>query len=1443
MNHRFLLSTRGRVAAVISFSLVCAPQLWAAGIEGAPGSAMTVTQAASGAEVVQIARPEANGLSHNLANSYNIGVAGAVINNAVNAGVSQLAGRLEANAQLGGQAASVVLAEVVSRNPSLLLGQQEMFGHAADFVLANPNGISCNGCGFINTPRASLLVGTAQQEDGRIRSLQSAGGAALSIGSSGVRAGEVLDLIAPRIDDQGAVVAVSGINALSGHAVFDYASGQSAPLPAGAAALDSRYLGGMEAGRIRIVSTDLGAGVNLGGALLAAQELNVRSQGTVALQDAQLKAPQLTLAGQQVSAQPLLDNSSESQGKHDESWFLWQTGADDRQHTSKQSEIRRSSLEGQQLSVEAAGAIALEATDVKAGSIRMQAGEITLNGALLHTQELQDDSAWLNSWSREQHKSQETQQEIGSSLVALQDISLSSRGDIDLQGAQIKAGHDLHLSAGQDLRLAGLVEQDAQRDQGRRYLEGAQLESGSWDSASVQQRLQATQLQAGALLDLSAAGRIGLQGARLQTAGDMTLNAAGSVEIGTQTLQQTQTSKQQSTRWGGLAGSDSKDDSRIQQVNQASDLQARGAVSIQAGQNVKISGSMVHGDHGARALAQKGSIEIDPSTDSTRLRRDEHSNGVFNIPLQAEQQQSDLEHLQGTRLDSGGTLQLAGSGDIAVLGSHLNAATALELQAGGKLTLGAAQQHEQESSSGRTLQINAGAGLDSATARAHAELGATQNSSASARQSTGNQGSSLSGNSVALNAGGDLTLQASQVTALAGDAAIHGKNLTLGALYDQEQRSQSTDVSSGGVQLQAGLQGASSGLALSGKHEQSSVDSRQAQPSKITASGRVQLDASGQMLSEGASVGAGGALTLNATQIDNQAAVSRREETQGQNLWSASQGQTVDLSGWSKPVIKVLDDVKNGQFSQARDDAGKLVNAARDEVNKLRQGDYQGAWNQIKQLGIPQLGSEISLQDSRQNSSQLAQGASGSQFSGASVQVHSAGVLNDQATLYQAGTGELRISADSQHFSALDLENRQQSQSLQGGLKLNASTNTGKDLTLKVALNGADNSQNQVEHVAQTGGMLAGKGIDIALAHDADYQGTRMDAGQGALKLVSGGTLSLGAALTGQEQHQSALAGTLAVDLTLSPNPNKAMDLGGGGKLSVSGGQSGLMRQGGEVAQLDAGAGVLLQAGKDLRLVGSQINSPRAGESGVLLRAAGNIEVSAVAQIQGQDKRSGSAELAGESRLKSVPGGQLALQMQVDQSAHAGSALAHIAGAQVSLESGRDLQVNGGEIQADKLNVKVGGDLRLSSLRDEDRSLQLALSLAGNSPNLQKLVSADGVDVTGKLKLEQGALDAAVHPSGFSAKNALELAVAGQGTLTGASIESAGTLAQQGGGLALVAMPGSRSSSKGGVDFSGTPLGVASQVARDVLSGKPPLGLQHESHSEDLTLPARQGQR
>ena len=50
--------------------------------------------------------------------------------------------------------------EVTSTNPSNLRGYTEVAGSKADVIIANPNGITCNGCGFINTSRGVLTTGT-----------------------------------------------------------------------------------------------------------------------------------------------------------------------------------------------------------------------------------------------------------------------------------------------------------------------------------------------------------------------------------------------------------------------------------------------------------------------------------------------------------------------------------------------------------------------------------------------------------------------------------------------------------------------------------------------------------------------------------------------------------------------------------------------------------------------------------------------------------------------------------------------------------------------------------------------------------------------------------------------------------------------------------------------------------------------------------------------------------------------------------------------------------------------------------------------------------------------------------------------------------------------------------------------------------------------------------
>ena len=42
----------------------------------------------------------------------------------------------------------------------------EVFGTKADVIVANPNGVTCDGCGFINTPRVTLTTGTPNIDSG-----------------------------------------------------------------------------------------------------------------------------------------------------------------------------------------------------------------------------------------------------------------------------------------------------------------------------------------------------------------------------------------------------------------------------------------------------------------------------------------------------------------------------------------------------------------------------------------------------------------------------------------------------------------------------------------------------------------------------------------------------------------------------------------------------------------------------------------------------------------------------------------------------------------------------------------------------------------------------------------------------------------------------------------------------------------------------------------------------------------------------------------------------------------------------------------------------------------------------------------------------------------------------------------------------------------------------
>src|SRR5690606_26127927 len=251
------LSFSGRVAVALALSYFSSVA-WA-DIVGERNGAQKIYKKGD-VEIVDIVSPNAKGLSHNKYFKYNVDKAGAVLNNSLKDGASVLAGDLKANANLKDATAKVILNEVIRNNPSLLLGKQEVFGMAADYVLANPSGITCKGCGFINVPRASLVVGKPIVDNEDLSGYEIANDRKLALDGA-LNDTQILDLIAPAVDIDGDVAAQDTVNIVMGRNRIS--RGADGKLTASKLeklqhrkVLDGRLLGSIQSGRIRIHSTD-----------------------------------------------------------------------------------------------------------------------------------------------------------------------------------------------------------------------------------------------------------------------------------------------------------------------------------------------------------------------------------------------------------------------------------------------------------------------------------------------------------------------------------------------------------------------------------------------------------------------------------------------------------------------------------------------------------------------------------------------------------------------------------------------------------------------------------------------------------------------------------------------------------------------------------------------------------------------------------------------------------------------------------------------------------------------------------------------------------------------------------------------------------------------------------------------------------------------------------
>ncbi|SDS84781.1 filamentous hemagglutinin [Pseudomonas asplenii] len=271
----FLGMPKRGLAFILANAMFWQP-LWAQAdgiVVSAPGTSLG--QAANGVPVVNIAAPNASGLSHNQFHDYNVGTNGVILNNSTqNLQNTQLGGYIIGNSNLNGRAASTILNEVNGGSPSQLRGYTEVAGQSAHVIVANPYGISCNGCGFINTPQATLTTGKAVLTNGQVSGYQVDGGS-VSIEGAGLNANNIDRFeIITRSAKLNAEIQAKNLAIIAGANDVDAktlkATARSAdPATAPQLAIDSSALGGMYAGAIKLVGTEAGVGVKLDGKMVA----------------------------------------------------------------------------------------------------------------------------------------------------------------------------------------------------------------------------------------------------------------------------------------------------------------------------------------------------------------------------------------------------------------------------------------------------------------------------------------------------------------------------------------------------------------------------------------------------------------------------------------------------------------------------------------------------------------------------------------------------------------------------------------------------------------------------------------------------------------------------------------------------------------------------------------------------------------------------------------------------------------------------------------------------------------------------------------------------------------------------------------------------------------------------------------------------------------------
>ena len=251
---------------------------------------LAITTVLAQVATVNIETPSSNGLSNNQVDDFDVHTDGTILNNSASAGTAQLGNTaVTGNSNItAGSEASLILFQVTGNSGSDLEGTIEVFGTEAGLIIANPNGIDCDGCGFINTNRVDLVTGTANFSGDDLTNFSIDGSSTLTVSGSGFLSDAVADelnLVSRDLRIQAQAKANNTLRSLAGNDTYDHTTNiiTSDNSEASVHSISISASGSLEANYIEIVSTELSSGGIYGvvnyGRDISADSLKLDSNG------------------------------------------------------------------------------------------------------------------------------------------------------------------------------------------------------------------------------------------------------------------------------------------------------------------------------------------------------------------------------------------------------------------------------------------------------------------------------------------------------------------------------------------------------------------------------------------------------------------------------------------------------------------------------------------------------------------------------------------------------------------------------------------------------------------------------------------------------------------------------------------------------------------------------------------------------------------------------------------------------------------------------------------------------------------------------------------------------------------------------------------------------------------------------------------------------------